>query len=208
MVGFMSRSRRTRRVGGEGAVQVFVADEQSGVAVDIERWRHLAHEVLLAEGVRGAAELSLIFVDETTITEMNRVHMGKDAPTDVLAFPIDAVVIDDSPGPGRVSRGPDRGVPDSDDYPLLLGDVVVCPVVAARQAPTHAGNFDDEVALLVTHGVLHVLGYDHADDDERIAMRTRETSLLEALHWRGPAPSGFRIEHADESPETRSGDLT
>lgn len=208
MVGFMSRSRRSRRVGGDGAVQVFVADEQSGVAVNLERWRRLAHEVLLAEGVRGAAELSLIFVDESTITEMNRVHMGKDAPTDVLAFPIDAVVIDEAPGPGRVSRGPDRDAPDGDDFPLLLGDVVVCPAVAALQAPTHAGNFDDEVALLVTHGVLHVLGYDHADDDERIAMRARETTLLESLHWHGSAPAGFRIDHPDESPEPRPGDVT
>lgn len=208
MAGFISRSRRTRRVGGDGAVQVFVADEQSTVSVDLERWRRLAHGVLLAEGVRGAAELSLIFVDEATITEMNRVHMGKDAPTDVLAFPIDAVVVDESPGPGRVSRGPDRDVPDGDDFPLLLGDVVVCPLVASRQAPTHAGNVDDELALLVTHGVLHVLGYDHADDDERIAMRARETSLLEDLHWRAPAPSGFRIDHADESPEPRPGDVT
>lgn len=207
MVGFLSRSRRSRRIGGEGSVQVFVADEQSGVAVDLERWRRLALDVLRAEGVRGAAELSLIFVDEATISEMNHVHMGKDSPTDVLAFPIDAVVIDESPGPGRASRGPDREAPDSDDFPLLLGDVVVCPVVAARQAPTHAGTFDDEVALLVTHGVLHVLGYDHADDDERIAMRARETSLLAEHHWHGEVPKDFRIEHPDDAPEPRRGDV-
>lgn len=207
MVGFLSRSRRSRRIGGEGSVQVFVADEQSGMAVDLERWRRLALDVLRAEGVRGAAELSLIFVDEATISEMNHVHMGKDSPTDVLAFPIDAVVIDESPGPGRASRGPDREAPDGDDFPLLLGDVVVCPVVAARQAPTHAGTFDDEVALLVTHGVLHVLGYDHADDDERIAMRARETSLLAEHHWHGEAPKDFRIEHPDDAPEPRRGDV-
>lgn len=197
MVGFLSRSRRSRRVGGDGIVQVFCANEQADVEVDVDRWRRLAESVLVDEGVRGAAELSIIFVDRDTIAEMNRVHMGKDAPTDVLSFPIDAVVVDETPGPGRASRGPERIVPDGDDYPLLLGDVVVCPSVAAAQAPTHAGCLDDELALLVTHGVLHVLGYDHADDDERIAMQGREIALLSAHHWQGPAPDGFRIDHVD-----------
>lgn len=177
---------------------MFCADEQSAVAIEIDRWRRLAGAVLGAEGVRGAAELSVLFVDEPTIAEMNRVHMGKDGPTDVLAFPIDAVVVGDSPGPGRVSRGPDRPEVDGDDFPLLLGDVVVCPLVAQRQAPTHAGNLDDELALLVTHGVLHVLGYDHVDDDQRLAMQRRETALLEEFHWGRPAPGGFRIDHPED----------
>ena len=198
MVGFLSRRARARRVGGDGVVQVFCADEQSEVSIDVERWRRLAVSVLSAEDIRGAAELSVLFVDESTIAEMNRVHMGKEGPTDVLAFPIDAVVVDESPGPGRISRGPDRPDVDADDHPLLLGDVVVCPAVAARQAPTHAGNLDDELALLVTHGVLHVLGYDHADDDQRIAMQQRETVLLEEFHWGRPAPSGFRIDHPED----------
>ncbi|MFZ9697995.1 MAG: rRNA maturation RNase YbeY [Ilumatobacteraceae bacterium] len=198
MVGFFARRARARRVGGDGSVQIFCADEQNDFSVDVDRWRRLAAHVLVAEGVRGAAELSVLFVDETTIAEMNKVHMGKDGPTDVLAFPIDSVVADESPGPGRVSRGPDRPEIDADDYPLLLGDIVVCPAVANRQAPTHAGNIDDELALLVTHGVLHVLGYDHADDDQRIAMQRRETALLEEFHWGRPAPTGFRIDHPED----------
>jgi probable rRNA maturation factor len=202
MVGFLSRQRRSRRVGGEGSIRVFCADEQSEVDLDVERWNRLARNVLAAEGVRGAAELSVFFVDAGTIAEMNRVHMGKDGPTDVLAFPIDAVVVDETPGPGRATRGPDRPDPDADDHPLLLGDVVVCPEVAARQAPSHAGNLDDELALLVTHGVLHVLGYDHADDEQRLAMQRRETTLLEEFHWGRPAPSGFRIDHPEDGAVT------
>jgi probable rRNA maturation factor len=198
MVGFFARRTRARRVGGDGSIQVFCADEQTDVVIDVDRWRRLAGHVLHAEGVRGSAELSILFVDESTIAEMNRVHMGKEGPTDVLAFPIDSVVVDDTPGPGRVSRGPDRPEIDADDHPLLLGDIVVCPAVANRQAPTHAGNPDDELALLVTHGVLHVLGYDHADDDQRIAMQRRETALLEEFHWGRPAPSGFRIDHPED----------
>jgi probable rRNA maturation factor len=65
---------------------------------------------------------------------------------------------------------------------LLLGDVVVCPAVAARQAPKHAGTYDDELALLVVHGVLHVLGHDHAEPDETVAMRARERDLLARFH--------------------------
>ncbi len=198
MVGFFARRARARRVGGDGSVQVFCADEQTDLSVDVDRWRRLAAHVLVAEGVRGAAELSILFVDESTIAEMNKVHMAKDGPTDVLAFPIDSVVVDETPGPGRVSRGPDRPEIDADDHPLLLGDIVVCPAVANRQAPTHAGNIDDELALLVTHGVLHVLGYDHGDDDQRIAMQRRETALLEEFHWGRPAPTGFRIDHPED----------
>ena len=198
MVGFLSRVRRPRRVGGEGAVAVFCASEQDDVPLDLDRWQGLARDVLEAEGVRGSAELSLLFVEEDVIAEMNRAHMGKSGPTDVLAFPIDAVMVGSSPGPGAVSRGPDRSPPDADDFPLLLGDVVVCPAVAARQATEHAGTLDDEIALLVTHGILHVLGHDHAEPGERKIMQERERTLLEALHWKGPAPTDFRQDHVDE----------
>lgn len=81
--------------------------------------------------------------------------------------------------------------------PLLLGDVVLCPAVAARQAPDHAGTVDDEIALLVVHGVLHVLGYDHDEQAAADAMRARELSLLQEHHWGGPAPEGFRQEHQE-----------
>ncbi|HEY6414947.1 MAG TPA: rRNA maturation RNase YbeY, partial [Acidimicrobiales bacterium] len=66
--------------------------------------------------------------------------------------------------------------------PLLLGDVVVCPAVAERQAPEHAGSYDDELALLVVHGVLHVLGHDHAGVDEAAIMQARERELLQRFH--------------------------
>ena len=75
------------------------------------------------------------------------------------------------PGGQPPSRGPDRAPPDPGDMPLLLGDVVICPAVAARQAPTHAGTLEDEFALLVVHGLLHVLGHDHDDEAALAAMR-------------------------------------
>lgn len=183
-------------MGGEGHPEVFVADEQDAVPLDIARWQRLALDVLEAEGVRGLAELSLLFVAEVEIAELNEQYMGKSGPTDVLAFPIDAdeaeFVLTDAPA----TRGPDRSPPDPADMPLLLGDVVVCPAVAQRQAPDHAGTLDDEIALLVVHGVLHVLGHDHAEPEERAAMQAKERAHLEAFHWHGPAPTNFRHESA------------
>ena len=201
MVDFMKFLRKPKRVGGDGEVTVFCASEQTDVPIDLARWQLLATNVLASEGVRGSAELSILFVEQDVISEMNLLHMGKAGPTDVLAFPIDAVVTDTAAGPGGVSKGPDRAPPDPDDSPLLLGDVIVCPSVAALQAPTHAGSLDDEIALLVTHGILHVLGYDHAEVRERARMQARERALLEEHHWRAPAPELFRIDHDDDAAE-------
>ena len=172
---------RRRRPPAEGAVEVFGADEQQAEPVDVARWVTLAEEVLAAEGVRGDAELSLLFVDELTMTQLNKRFMDVDGPTDVLAFPIDDPV-DAGRWPDSGTTGPVREGPDPNELPLLLGDVVVCPAVAARQAPEHAGSYDDELALLVVHGVLHVLGHDHADPDEATAMQAKERSLLERFH--------------------------
>ena len=70
----------------------------------------------------------------------------------------------------------------------------------------HAGTLDDELALLVVHGVLHVLGHDHAEPDEATAMRSRELELLERHHWDGPAPAGFRQEQTDADDRHRHPD--
>ena len=184
-----------KRVGGDGEPEVFVADEQRDHPVEVARWQALAEAVLRAEGVRGLAELALLFVGETEMAELNEQHMGKPGATDVLAFPIDAmeaeIVLTGQP----VSRGPDRAPPDPGDMPLLLGDVVLCPAVAARQAPDHAGTYDDELALLVVHGVLHVMGHDHDDEASLASMRSRELELLTLFHWRGDPPAGFRQGH-------------
>jgi probable rRNA maturation factor len=172
-----------RRRGPEGDIAVFGADEQQAAPVDVDRWVTLAREVLVAEGVRGEAELSLLFVDEQAIAELNARFMDAEGPTDVLAFPIDDPVVSGR-WPDGGTTGPDRDEPDPDDLPLLLGDVVVCPAVALRQAPTHAGSYEDELALLVVHGVLHVLGHDHAEPDETAVMQARERELLDRFHHR------------------------
>jgi probable rRNA maturation factor len=181
-------------VGGEGEPEVFCADEQSDVEIDLARWQTLALDVLRTEGVRGLAELSVLYVSVDEMTDLNEQYMGKTGPTDVLAFPLDAHDVTQIVNSTASTRGPDRAPVDPGDLPLLLGDVVICPSVAAAQASSHAGTVDDELALLLVHGILHVLGHDHAEDGEAAIMRARELALLEAHHWRGPAPNGFRQE--------------
>jgi probable rRNA maturation factor len=163
-------------------VTVFVADEQRDEPVDVPRWGALAEQVLRAEGVQGEAELSVLFVDAETIATLNADFMGINGPTDVLSFPIDGELAPSGRWPDDGGPGPDRGLPDIDDMPLLLGDVIICPEVAAANAPDHAGSLDDEFALLVVHGILHLLGMDHADDADRVAMQARERALLDQFH--------------------------
>ena len=130
------------------------------------------------------------------MSELNSEHMGKQGPTDVLSFPMDgADAVLEVQGPGALTRGPSRPHPDMDDLPTMLGDVLVCPAVARRQFPAHAGTYDDEIALLVVHGILHVLGFDHDTEETTSVMRGRELDILREHHWRGPAPVGFRQEH-------------
>jgi probable rRNA maturation factor len=162
----------------EGGITVVVGDEQSDVPVDAHRWARLAASVLGAEARTG--ELTLTFVDAEEIAALNHEHMGVTGPTDVLSFPLDAD-LDAADVAAAVG-------------PVLLGDVVVCPAVASEAAPTHAGTLDDELALLVVHGILHVLGHDHAEPDETDRMRAAELTHLVAHHWHGPAPAAFRHE--------------
>jgi probable rRNA maturation factor len=165
-------------------VEVFAADEQSAQPVDAMGLVRLAKSVLAAQGVKADSELSMLFVDEDAMAELNKRFLGKEGPTDVLAFPIDD---DDVVEGGRSpdSLGPGTGVDlDATDPPNLLGDVVVCPAVAARNAPTHAGTYEDEMALLVVHGILHILGMDHVDTEEAEAMEQRERELLDLFHKR------------------------
>lgn len=166
---------------------VFVADEQDEHEVNTDQWLKLANDVLLDEQVGEEVEVSVMFVDEKTIADLNQRFLGKEGPTDVLSFPID----EGPPEPGRVpdagGTGPGSQAEPEDEVISLLGDVVICPAVAERNAKDHAGTYEDELALLLVHGLLHLLGMDHIDDEEAEAMEERERELLEA-YWR-PLPA-------------------
>ncbi len=164
-------------------VDVFAADEQADEPVDTLRWARLAEAVLEAEGVRGDAEVSLLFVDETAMAELNQRFMGHKGPTDVLAFPIDDDVYEGARSADSLGPGPNAD-PELAEMPTILGDVVLCPAVARRNAPGHAGSYEDELALLVVHGLLHLLGMDHAEREETEVMQRREQELLDRFHRR------------------------
>ena len=149
-------------------MSVFVADEQTR-PIDSDRLRRLAEFVLSDRRVPEDMELSVLAVDRDAIAALNAHHMDSEGPTDVLAFPIDL--------PGESTPGP-----------ALLGDVVLCPDVAAEQAPEHGKSEQAELDLLLVHGILHLLGHDHAEEAEHREMFSLTDRLL-ADFGRAPAPA-------------------
>jgi probable rRNA maturation factor len=177
-------------------VDVFAADEQGDHPVDTLRWARLAEAVLGEEGLTGDAELSVLFIDEGSIAELNSRFLGKEGPTDVLAFPIDEEPIESGRSPDSGGTGP--GMPsEPEDMPVLLGDIVICPAVAYRNAPEHAGTYDDEVALLVVHGLLHLMGMDHQEDEEAEEMEAKERELL-ARHYAEIRPEAWKAKPGED----------
>src|SRR6195952_1217771 len=136
---------------------------ESGIDLDVRRTQQLARFVMDRMRVHPLAELCVTAVDEATIAELNAKWMEKEGPTDVLAFPMDEL------RPGMVNEEPEEGV---------LGDLVLCPVVAAAQAVEAGHSTVDELDLLTTHGILHLLGYDHAEPEEHQEMFGLQARLL------------------------------
>ncbi|MBV8385565.1 MAG: rRNA maturation RNase YbeY [Acidimicrobiia bacterium] len=163
-------------------IDVFAADEQKDEPVDTMRWVRLAKEVLAAEGVKGEVELSMLFVDEHAIAELNERFLDETGPTDVLAFPMDDHISEGGRSPDSGGSGPGVNPEPTSEAPTMLGDLVLCPAVAKRNAAGASHGYDDEMALLVVHGILHLLGMDHADAEEATAMQRRERELLGRFH--------------------------
>ncbi|HET6794422.1 MAG TPA: rRNA maturation RNase YbeY [Acidimicrobiales bacterium] len=163
-------------------IEVFVADEQSAQPVDTVRWMRLAEAVLASEGVTGDAELSVLFVDEAAIGDLNKRFLDKEGPTDVLAFPMDEEPAEGGRSPDSGGTGPGWAPAEPSDMPTMVGDIVICPAVAHRNGPNHAGSYEDELALLVVHGILHLMGMDHEDEEEAQVMERREQELLDLHH--------------------------
>ncbi|MGH1504988.1 MAG: rRNA maturation RNase YbeY [Acidimicrobiales bacterium] len=174
--------------GGHREIEVRL-DDQVGDEPDPERWRRLVLDTLRREEVTGGS-LDVLFVDAATIADLNAEHLGKDGPTDVLSFPLD--------DPNDVED------PVFGFEPPHLGDVVLCREVAIAQAPGHAGSVDAELTLLLVHGVLHILGHDHAEDDERETMQARERVHLTAAGYEHPVPAASPA--SDLAPVEESAD--
>lgn len=149
-------------------MSVFLADE-SGEDLDLAGLRGLAELVLSTEAYPAETEVTLLLVDEDEMASYNERFLSRSGPTDVLAFPVEELV------PGIA---PD---PDPNGPPLMLGDVIIAPAYVRRQAEDMEVAFEDELALMVAHGVLHLMGYDHQDEAQAAQMEGRESQLLEMV---------------------------
>lgn len=151
---------------------------ESGYEVDERALVDVARHALDKMGVSPLAELAISLKD---IEEMERLHvhyMDEPGPTDVMAFPQDDLDLRGSMGARNVQGGDEGG---GDVPPTLLGDIVLCPEVAQRQAAEAGHSTGDELALLTTHGVLHLLGYDHHEPDEHAEMFGLQGELLHSF---------------------------
>ena len=147
-------------------MSIEIANE-SGIEVPVELVLDAARFAIARMDVHPAAELSVICVDLDTMADLHVKWMDLPGPTDVMSFPMDEL----TPG----SRPSD----DDEPGPATLGDIVLCPEFARDQAKTARHSFDHELAVLTVHGVLHLLGYDHAEPDEKREMFGLQGAILD-----------------------------
>jgi len=156
----------------EGRLQVEVDVQVApdyAAEVSLDRLRAVARAVLQFEAWTGSepAELALVLTDDDGIQALNRDFLDIDAPTDVLAFSAQ-----------EEGDGPFVAAPEAGGY---LGDVIISYPRAMSQAQEHSHSTEQELDLLVVHGVLHLMGYDHADEEEKSTMWARQDAILSSL---------------------------
>lgn len=144
-------------------MQISVVSHREPEPLDLAAFERLAGFVLDREEAPVAVELSIAIVDLAEMTDLNLRYRGKEGPTDVLSFGCD-----------------DPCAVTAPDEPITLGDVVISPEVAEEQAAALGHTIEEELNLLLVHGVLHLLGYDHESDDDSSVMQARERVLLDA----------------------------
>lgn len=129
-----------------------------------ERAEKTIEEVLRVENFTENAEVSLSIVDMETIQRLNKEYRGVDRPTDVLSFPMD-----------------EEGYDNEGNPIFLLGDIVICLDVAENQAKDFGHSLEREMMYLICHSTLHLLGYDHIEEDDKLEMRSREKEVMKNL---------------------------
>lgn len=147
-------------------MNIDIVNETDGV-VDEIRVQNLVCHVLASMHVHPHAEVSILFVDVDHMTSLHVKWMGEDGPTDVLSFPMDEL----RPGTSRSPSGPGA-----------LGDVVLCPVVTAQQAAAAGHSAQHETDILLVHGMLHLLGFDHRDQETETEMFQLQRQLVDSFN--------------------------
>lgn len=142
----------------DSSMQIYIADEQIECVIDHEKMRSQIRNILIALGCQNN-EVSILLTNDKNIQKLNKTYRGQDKPTDVLSFPQN-----DVKGEGL------------NNY--LLGDVVISTVTAQRQSTHHELSLEEELMLLLTHGILHLLGYDHERSNEEAHQMKKKTREL------------------------------
>ena len=140
---------------------VFISDDQSERFVDCELLKIQGRNILFFLGC-GNQELSVLLTDDKKIRELNKKYRGQDRATDVLSFP------------------QNEGEENEPDYPLM-GDVVISTVTAKRQASQHGLSLEEEIVLLLIHGILHLLGFNHERSEEACHMKKKTRELFDHI---------------------------
>ena len=160
-------------------------NNESSIAVDEVALAELGRHVLDTMKVNPLADLSVVLLDSAAMSVLHEQWMDIAGPTDVMAFPMDgAEAIADHSGADHPGHREDEHT-----HEAVLGDVVLCPEVAARQAHEAGHSVEAELHLLCTHGILHLLGYDHGDADEERTMFELQARVVRdwsQLSGRGP----------------------
>jgi probable rRNA maturation factor len=172
-------------------MSIEIANE-SGASVDEPALAALARHVLDEMRMHPLAELSVLLVDAATMADLHQRWLGEPGPTDVLAFPMDELR---PPPPG--SERADRAGSGEQGLEPVLGDVVLCPEIATEQAREAGRPVSAELEMLCTHGILHLLGFDHAEPAERATMFGLQDRLLDS--WHAERESSQDTKEPDES---------
>lgn len=162
-------------------------NNESGMTVDEVALAELGRYVLDELRINPLAELSVVLLDAAAMSALHQQWMDAPGPTDVMAFPMDGAEspLDTAGGGAEPPRSPGA---EDDPAAAMLGDVVLCPEVAARQAGEAGHSVESELHLLCTHGILHLLGYDHGDPDEEREMFELQARLVSGWSTRTGRP--------------------
>jgi len=156
---------------------------ESGIDVSEEELISVARFVIRKMDVNPAAELSMVLLDSAAMADLHMRWMDLPGPTDVMSFPMDELE------PGGRPDAPEPG-------PAMLGDILLCPEFAGKQAAGQGHSLGQELALLTVHGVLHLLGYDHAEPDEEKEMFALQRELLE--EWVAEQVQAYHLDRQTE----------
>jgi len=150
-------------------MEILISNKQDDIKIDLSSFKKLAEFTLTFEGIKPLTELSIVFVDEEEIEKLNFQYRGVEEPTDVLSFSLY----------DKLPQG-------ETEYPLVLGDVVICPIIAKQNAIKAGCSAEQELNMLLVHGILHLLGYEHDSLDDETIMMARQKEILNGFSQSEP----------------------